>query len=44
MVTDSVVQSWAKCLTKVEKSSKIGQEKEGLISGFACFLTAVAKV
>ena len=27
----------------VEKSSKIAQEKESLISVFACFLTAIAK-
>ena len=29
---------------KIEKSSKTGQEKKGLISSFACFLTAIAKV
>ena len=29
---------------KLEKSSKIGQDKKGLISTFACFLTATAKV
>ena len=29
---------------KIEKSSKTGQEKKSLISSFACFLTAIAKV
>ena len=29
---------------KIEKSSKIGQEKKSLISTFAYFLTAIAKV
>ena len=29
---------------KIEKSSKMGQEKESLISTFTCFLTAIAKV
>ena len=29
---------------KVEKSSKTGQVKKSLISTFACFLTAIAKV
>ena len=29
---------------KLEKSSKIGQKKESLITTFACFLTAIAKV
>ena len=29
---------------KIEKSSKTGQEKESLISTFAWFLTAIAKV
>ena len=29
---------------KIEKSSKTGQGKKGLISTFACFLTATAKV
>ena len=28
---------------KIEKISKIGQEKKSLISPFACFLTATAK-
>ena len=31
-------------LNKIEKSIKIGQDKKKLISTFACFLTAVAKV
>ena len=30
--------------TKLEKSSKTGQEKESLVSAFACFLTAICKV
>ena len=30
--------------SRIEKSSKTGQEKKGLISTFACFLTAIAKV
>ena len=30
--------------SKLEKSSKIGQKKESLITTFACFLTAIAKV
>ena len=30
--------------SRIEKSSKTGQEKRGLISTFACFLTAIAKV
>ena len=29
---------------KWEKSSKTGQEKKSLVSIFACFLTAIAKV
>ena len=29
---------------KIEKSRKTGQEKKSLISNFACFLTAIAKV
>ena len=29
---------------KTEKSSKTGQDKKSLISTFACFLTAAAKV
>ena len=29
---------------KLEKFSKTGQEKKSLISTFACFLTAIAKV
>ena len=29
---------------KLEKSSKIGQEKKSLTSAFACFLTAIAKI
>ena len=29
---------------KIEKSSKTGQIKKSLISTFACFLTAIAKV
>ena len=29
---------------KIEKSSKTGQDKKSLISTFACFLTATAKV
>ena len=29
---------------KPEKSSKIGEEKNSLISTFACFLTAIANV
>ena len=29
---------------KIEKYSKIGQDKKSLISTFACFLTATAKV
>ena len=29
---------------KIEKSSKTGEEKKSLISAFACFLTATAKV
>ena len=29
---------------KIEKSSKTGQDKKSLISNFACFLTAIAKV
>ena len=29
---------------KIEKSSKIGKEKKGFISPFACFLIAIAKV
>ena len=29
---------------KLEKSSKIGQDKKSLISTFGCFLTATAKV
>ena len=29
---------------KLEKPSKIGVEKKSLISTFACFLTAIAKV
>ena len=29
---------------KIEKSKKIGQDKKSLISTFACFLTAIAKV
>ena len=33
-----------KYLTKVEKSSKIGQGKKNLISTFRSFLTAIAKV
>ena len=37
-------QSQRKYLTKVEKSSKTGQEKKSLISAFACFLNAIAKV
>ena len=30
--------------SKIEKSSKTGQDKKSLISTFACFLTATAKV
>ena len=29
---------------KMEKSSKTGQEKKSLLSGFACFLTAICEV
>ena len=29
---------------KIKKSSKTGQDKKVLISTFACFLTAIAKV
>ena len=29
---------------KIEKSSKIGQDKKSLISTFACFLTVTAKL
>ena len=29
---------------KIEKSSKTGKERKILISAFACFLTAIAKV
>ena len=29
---------------KIENSSKTGQDKKSLISAFACFLTAIAKV
>ena len=29
---------------KIEKSSKTGQDKKSLISTFACFLTATAKL
>ena len=29
---------------KIEKSSKTGKERKSLISTFACFLTAIAKV
>ena len=29
---------------KIEKSSKTGQGKKGLISAFACFFTAIPKV
>ena len=29
---------------KLEKSSRTGQDKKSLISTFACFLTATAKV
>ena len=29
---------------KIEKSSKIRQEKKTLISTFACFVTAIAKL
>ena len=29
---------------KIEKSSKIGQDKKSLVSFFACFLNAIAKV
>ena len=29
---------------KLKKSSKTGQDKKSLISTFACFLTATAKV
>ena len=29
---------------KIEKSSKTGQDKKGLMSTFACFLTAAAKI
>ena len=29
---------------KIEKSSKTGQDKKSLISAFACFFTAIAKV
>ena len=29
---------------KVKKSSKIGQDFKNLLSNFACFLTAIAKV
>ena len=31
-------------LNKIEKSSKTGQDKKSLITTFACFLTAIAKV
>ena len=40
----SNLQSWAKYLKKIEKSSKTGKEKKSLISTFACFLTAIAKL
>ena len=29
---------------KIEKSSKIGEDKKSVISTFACFLSAMAKV
>ena len=29
---------------KIEKSSKTGEDKKSLISTFACFLTAIARV
>ena len=29
---------------EIEKSSKTGQDKKSLITTFACFLTAIAKV
>ena len=35
---------WQNILNKIEKSSKIGENKKSLISAFACFLTAIAKV
>ena len=31
-------------MNKIDKSSKIGQDKESLTSTFACFLTAITKV
>ena len=38
------LQSRTNYLTKAEKPSKIEQEKKRLISAFACFLTAIARV
>ena len=35
---------WQNIWNKIEKSSKTGQDKESLISAFACFFTAIAKV
>ena len=29
---------------KIETSSKIGEDKKSLVSTFACFVTAIAKV
>ena len=29
---------------KIDKSTKIGQDKKSLVSTFTCFLTAIAKV
>ena len=43
-VKKSALQSRTKYLTKVEKFSKIGLEKKSLISAFAGFRTAIAKV
>ena len=31
------LQPWKKCFHKIEKSSKIGQDKKRLVSSFACF-------
>ena len=40
----SYLQSWTKYWGKIEKSSKTGSDKKSLVSTFACFLTATAKV
>ena len=37
-------KSYAKYLEQIEKSSKTGQDKKSLMSTFACFLTATAKL